>query len=240
MHLTEVTSRIFYLPGEEETDRPFLYYIKGDNYSVAVDAGNSREHVMEFYNAIEKAGMPLPEYTLITHWHWDHTFGLPYIQGKSIANQMTKEKLDIVSNWKWTLKDMKEREMSGEDISFCNECIKKEYKNLGDIRVQTVDTGIREKTVLDLGGIHVELMPMDSTHSRDAMLIYIPEEKALFIGDADCEDHYDNGGKYDPDRFRTMRKKIEEIDLEYYLLGHDMPDNKEGVIKYFDEIEGTL
>lgn len=28
------------------------------------------------------------------------------------------------------------------------------------------------------------------TNSNDSVSIYIPEEKTLFVGDADCEDHF--------------------------------------------------
>lgn len=40
--LIELTDRISYLPHNEEYDRPALAYIKGDDYSLAVDAGYCR------------------------------------------------------------------------------------------------------------------------------------------------------------------------------------------------------
>ena len=69
MELIKITDRISYLPGEQRTDRPLLYYIRGDRYSVAVDAGNSRAHVELFYSALTAAGLPLPKLTVLTHWH---------------------------------------------------------------------------------------------------------------------------------------------------------------------------
>lgn len=238
MGLVKVTSQIFYLSGEEETDRPFLYYIKGDRYSVAVDAGNSKAHVEKFYTAIKEEGFALPEYTVLTHWHWDHTFGIPYVYGKTIANLLTKQKLTEVSEWKWTKEDMERRERTGEDIAFCNECIQKEYLDLSEIKVKTADIGITEKMELDIGGVHVQLFPRDSTHSRDALFVYVPEEKALFVGDGDCEDHYDNNGEIDPDRLASLIEFVSGIDFHFYLLGHDVPDTKEGAIEYLHSMEG--
>ena len=40
--LIRMSDRLYVLPYEEETDRPNLYYIRGDRYSVAVDAGIQR------------------------------------------------------------------------------------------------------------------------------------------------------------------------------------------------------
>ena len=90
--LKKVTDRIYYLPGEDFTgrDRPFLYYIRGDKLSLAVDAGNSPDHVELFYSQLKAAGLPLPDITLLTHWHWDHTFGLGAVKGLTAATKATK------------------------------------------------------------------------------------------------------------------------------------------------------
>lgn len=233
--LIKLSERVYYLLGEQETDRPFLYYIRGKNYSVAIDAGNSKSHVECFYNAIQKENMPLPQYTIITHWHWDHTFGIPYVHGETIASERTNQKLEEVSTWKWTLDEMKKRELTGEDISFCNECIVKEYEDLSEIKVMPADITISTITELNLGDLKLILIPRDSTHSRDALFILCPEEKMLFVGDADCEDHYEGEGKYNRDKLEAIIHFIENIDFEIYLLGHDMPSNKEETLGYLRE-----
>ncbi|MGO1369199.1 hypothetical protein [Senegalia sp. (in: firmicutes)] len=41
MGLNNISHRVYYLPHEEETDRPVLGYVKGDKYTLAIDAENS-------------------------------------------------------------------------------------------------------------------------------------------------------------------------------------------------------
>lgn len=53
MGLKRLTDRIYYLEHESETDRPMLAYIRGDKWSLAIDAGYSSSHVADFYRAIE-------------------------------------------------------------------------------------------------------------------------------------------------------------------------------------------
>lgn len=233
--LIKESERIYYLPAEEETDRPNLYYIKGDKKSLVIDAGNSPAHVQKFYQEIEALGMPLPEDTVITHWHWDHTFGLVDVVGRTIASKHTNDKLKNVCNWKWSIQAMQQREESGEDISFCNECIQKEYADLSQIKVTTIDYEITEKTILDLGGVTCILEPQDSTHTRDALFIYVPEEKVMFIGDADGPDYYDNQGKYDKQKLEALMKYLKKFDVQKFYIGHDVPQDAKEEFQYLQE-----
>lgn len=89
---------------------------------------------------------------------------------------------------------MLQRENTGEDIHFCNEKIMLEYEQLSQIRVRRADKSVKQDMTMDLGGVHLRAIPCDSIHSRDALLVFLPEERALFIGDADCKDYYSCGG----------------------------------------------
>lgn len=52
MGLKNLTKNIYFLPHEPEVDRPMLAYVKGDKFSLAVDAGYSKKHVQDFYRAL--------------------------------------------------------------------------------------------------------------------------------------------------------------------------------------------
>lgn len=238
MSLIKLSDRIYMLPYVQKTDRPNLFYIKGDNYSVAIDAGNSKTHVEQFYNELKKQGFELPKYTIITHWHWDHTFGLHAIEGTSIASKLTHEKLLEVGKWEWTKERMAEREVTGEDIAFCNNCILEEYENLEEIKVIGVDEVVEDTRELDLGGIHLYLIARDSTHSRDSLFIHIPEEKMLVVADADCEDYYDNNSQYDKARLVDMIGFLEGVDYERHIFSHIFEWTKEEALTHLrDELK---
>lgn len=75
MGLNQLTNRIYFLEHDPEVDRPMLAYLKGDKFSLAVDAGYSASHVQDFYRAIEVEHFNKPDFTVITHWHYDHPLG---------------------------------------------------------------------------------------------------------------------------------------------------------------------
>ena len=91
MGLNKLTNRIYFLEHDPEVDRPMLAYLKGDKISLAIDAGYSASHVQDFYRAIEAEQFNKPDFTVITHWHYDHTFGMHAINGISIAYGKTNE-----------------------------------------------------------------------------------------------------------------------------------------------------
>ncbi|MBQ5805221.1 MAG: hypothetical protein IIW22_05550, partial [Erysipelotrichaceae bacterium] len=82
----------------------------------------------------------------------------------------------------------------------------------------------------DLGGISVNLIPRDSTHSRDSLFVYLPSERALILQDADCEDFY-HGSVYDLDRLKDMIAFFESLDYDYHCLGHAMPETKKEALE---------
>ena len=231
MALTKVTERIYYLINDRETDRPVLGYIKGDKYSLMVDAGNSKNHVEKFNNSIEKLGLRLPDYVAITHWHWDHSYGMHAVTGKTLACEITNKQLKVMSEWRWTDEAMKKRLLTGEDIEFADTNIRKEYKALQDIKVIPADMVFKNNLEIDLGGLTVILKNVISPHSEDSVIVYVPEEKVVFIGDAYGMDYYNNC-EYDPVKLESLIKILKNLEFNICFPGHSSPINKTEIIEY--------
>lgn len=234
MSLINITNRIWVLPYDAYTDRPNLYYIRGDASSMAVDAGASPAHVEAFYQAIEERGFPLPAYTVVTHWHWDHTFGLCAVQGETIATEATQLQLEKVRHWAWDRRAMMRREADGEDISFCNMCIMREYGDPARIRVATAQTALTGDREIDLGGVTARLLLRPSPHSADSLLVHLPQEKALFVGDGDCADFYAHQGMYEEDSLQSWIHLLSSLDYRHHLDGHGEPTDQAEALEYLN------
>ncbi len=233
--LHKLSDRVYYLPFTEETDRPNLGYIRGDRYSLMVDAGNSKKHTMLFLSQLGEHTLPYPDYIALTHWHWDHTFGLHAIHAKSIASKLTNRQLAKVKTWGWDNPSMSNRLVTGEDIEFCDRCIRIEYTNPEDIIVKTADITFENKLLLDLGGISCELIPIVNPHSDDSVAVYLPEEKIIFMGDASGGDFYHNQGRYDKNKLLSFIEFIKETDFDTCVEGHDNPISKDQLLVYMME-----
>ena len=72
--LEQLTPRVFYLPFSKTEGSPSLGYIRGDRFSLMVDAGTCPAHVGEYQNAVTAAGFRPPDFVALTHSHWDPCF----------------------------------------------------------------------------------------------------------------------------------------------------------------------
>ena len=214
MELKRLTERIWYYPFEEARDRPNLGYIRGDKWSLAVDAGHSDAHVEEFYRALEKENLPLPALTVLTHWHWDHTFGLHRINGLSIANRATNRHLKAFRE------EVSER---GRDVFLSlDESVRLEYADGKEIRITAADLAFDGELLMDLGGCPVRIFQTEAPHTDDSTLVFVPDEKALFVGDAACGAF--PGWEKDPALVERLARAIQSTGAEIYLEGHWTPE----------------
>ncbi len=227
MELKKVTDRVWISSFEEERDRPALGYIYGEKYRLAVDAGHSKLHVEEFYALLKEKGLPLPDFTVLTHWHWDHTFGMPWINGSSLAEERTQAHLlKILSGW-------------GEDsrgkFMEMDEHIALEYADQ-DMHVVGADIVFKEEIGIDLGKIRVQCFHVESPHTEDSVLVLLPEEKILFFGDC-------ISGKYpdwivDRDLMKALILALQKLDFTIAIGGHWNIFKKEELLAMLKEENG--
>ncbi len=232
--LQQLTDRVWYLPHDEASDRPVLTYIEGDQLCVAVDAGASPAHVREFYTAITDQRLTVPEITILTHWHWDHSFGLSAVNGFTMASKKTNEKLRQVAQWAWTPEAMEARLRSGEEIPFCHDYILLEYRRPEWIQVRTADMTLEGEGTMDIGGVTIRCETCDSPHSRDALLV--SADDVLIIGDAGYEDFYELDRQYDKGRLAAFIEKLKGRQETWLVAGHEAPLTRAAFIAQLEDV----
>ncbi|MBQ7874347.1 MAG: MBL fold metallo-hydrolase [Oscillospiraceae bacterium] len=233
----KITNRIYYRPAEPYTDRPNVGLVTGEKYSLLFEAGNSAENVKKLKAELSEQGLPYPDFVAVSHWHWDHSFGLHAWDSVKIAGRKTNEKLLEVSRWKWDDASMAKRIENKDDIVFCSEMIKREYPDRNKICIVGADIVFDGILSIDLGGTVCELIHSKGPHSEDSVICYVPSEKVLFLGDSNCKDLYgkpwdfdieheeeflDNIAAipYDKELVEEYLAILDTLDFDYCISGH--------------------
>ena len=221
MSLNRLTERIWVYPYEEERDRPNLSYIRGDRWSLAVDAGHSADHTRAFYKALQDAGLPLPELTVITHWHWDHTLGMHAVHGLTLANKKTNQ----------YLADFKTR-IEKEGTAFflaMHQSIRNEYGDGKPVIVKPADLVFRGEMTLDAGNCPIRIFQAEAPHTDDSTLIWLPDEQFLIMGD--CTGGTFPDWEMDQALADKLAETIRKLNPETCLPGHWTPLSAEIVVQ---------
>ena len=97
MELQKVSDRLYYLPHDENYDWCVIGLVIGDKHTMMLDAGAGERHTKLFMQQLEKNHLPKPDLCAVTHWHWDHSYGLASLEVTSFA---TKETNDLLKKMK--------------------------------------------------------------------------------------------------------------------------------------------
>ena len=168
-----VPGRVYALSGFEFTE---YYFVVSDDgrQLIGIDAGTRADSAKVAYEALRAYAPSLPELTtiFITHSHWDHVGGHKYFgalnprlrfYARSNYQEEIARDFDAPGNFG--------EQFFGERFS------------LDDVRSFKPDVMIDDRTDLRIGGTRIELIPVHGGETHDAMLIYLPDQSVMFVGD---------------------------------------------------------
>ncbi len=221
--LEQLSTRIWYQTPVSETDRPILCVVVGDNKSLMIDAGNSEAHARSFLIELNNRNIRQPDIVALTHWHWDHIFGLSALNMVSIASSHTKAAMAKLLRFEWTDEALDGRVREGVEIEFCANAIKQEFGANREIAVKLPDITFEQRLEIDLGGVTCILQHVGGDHAADSIVVYMKEEKVLFLGDCIYADIYNGPRKLTAERTLKLLDALAEFDADTYILSHYKP-----------------
>ncbi|TFE02299.1 MBL fold metallo-hydrolase [Jeotgalibacillus salarius] len=218
--LITLSDRISYLTPVGPTDRPILMSVTGERHTLMIDGGNSKAHADLFLEKLKTEGKTLPTMAMVTHWHWDHIFGLAALSIPTIASYDTKKAMEELVNFKWDDQSIDERVATGVEIQFCADAIREEFKENRDIQVVMPSILFEDELTIDLGGVTCLLKQVGSDHAKDSTVVYVKEEKLLFLGDVTAPLMYAPIWHYTAEETLKLLDHIDQFDAETYVISH--------------------
>lgn len=238
--LEKVTERIYYLMNRNEDERPALGVIKGDSCCLVFDAGNSPTHADILLSEIEKMNFPPVKYVVVSHHHWDHIFGIDRFDAIKIASNKTYELSNIYKGIKLdeiSLETAKKDEIF-DDIAV--KLVKEEFGNRIVLEGVQFDLLFSGELEINLGGVTCLIKEIINPHRKDGTIVYIQDEKTLFLGDAAYGCTKDGQSYYDSQKLISMMQEVNTFEADYYLCSHESICTREEIIWYFDQLKMGL
>lgn len=216
----QLTDRIWYQTPVSETDRPIVAVITGDERNLVIDAGNSSRHAALFVDEMEQQGLGKPDLVALTHWHWDHVFGMKQMAVPTIATNRTVDEMRKMMDYDWSDEALAERIQQGIEIPFCADAIKLEFGATRDIELVLPTIRFTGELEIDLGGVTCLLRQVENDHSPGSALVFVPQDRVLFLGDAMYADIFSAKWNYTVEQTTRLLDVIAEYDADYYVWSH--------------------
>jgi len=237
--LKKLSDTIYYLANQNEKERPTLGLVCGDHSSLIIDAGNSPQHAKDFLQDIAKLNVPPVKYVVITHAHWDHFLGMNEFDASIIVNNQTKVMLEKWRNYSFDDYSLQQYVNNREIDALCMEIIQSEMPNRERFKLNSPTIIFENSITIDLGNKVCIIEQIKSTHTDDSTIIYIPDEKVIFLGDAAYGTTKNALYHFKQSLLLPMIDDIEKYNAELYLLGHESLCDKNEMKLYWEELTTT-
>jgi len=218
---SQITPHVYWLSPDATTDRPVLGVIAGGERTLIVDAGNSPAHAKLLLYELSEAGLAPPAFVALTHWHWDHVFGTSAFELPTFAHAITKRIVAEMAGLDWSDAALDRRVEAGVEIAFCRDMIKAELVDRSDLRIRPPDITFDSQVEIDLGQVTCQIVHVGGDHGADSSIVYVPEEKAMFLGDCLSPDLYTGESSYTTQKLFPLIDQLLAYEVDYYLAGHD-------------------
>jgi glyoxylase-like metal-dependent hydrolase (beta-lactamase superfamily II) len=222
VYLNRLGEHTWWSMPDDRTDRPVLAAVAGTTHVLMVDAGNSPAHAARFLEALEKAGVNLPDYVALTHWHWDHVFGAASLPGLLIAQEETAAQIAQMAAWDWSDAAIEERVNAGIEIPFCRDMMLAELSKAQrkKLVIRQPDLVFKKRLDIDLGGVTCQVAHVGGDHGRDAAVVHVVEDGVVFLGDCTSAQLYADPNYYTPRGLPRLMEKLLAFEAGLYFHSH--------------------
>lgn len=238
--IKKLSESTYYMKPFHDTDRPSLGLICGDKYSLVIDSGNSPKHAQEFLEAVSKMDVPKIKYLVITHYHWDHIFGINKMNLVTIGHKNCYKEIENLQKLAWDDESLKVHVAKGVISKLGMDAVIAEIPNREDLILDNLDITFDDSIEIDLGNKTCVIKHIGGCHTTDSTVVYVPDDKIMFLGDCIYGRKYEGVYGYDMSELCKMIDAIDSFDVNKYIVSHeDEPYTPEMLKELWDLIRNT-
>jgi glyoxylase-like metal-dependent hydrolase (beta-lactamase superfamily II) len=219
--LERASDHVWWFTPDDASDRPALALVAGADASVLLDVGASPAHTGEFLRALEPLGLPPLRCAVLTHWHWDHSFGGAALDVPIVAHRLTALELAREAGLDFGDAALDARVEAGNELAFCAEMMRIELPDRSSLRIVEPTIVFGDEGIdLQLGGVTCTVRRVGGDHAADSCAMHVLEDGLLFLGDALYQRLYAPEAHRTIAGTRALAGLIASYDAKLAIQGH--------------------
>ncbi len=219
--LQRASEHVWWFTPDERTDRPALVAVAGTRSTALLEVGASVAHTAAFRTALEPFRLPPIRAAVLTHWHWDHSFGGAALDVPIIAHRDTAAELAHQASLDWSDAALDARVAAGEEIAFCRDMIRIEIPDRSDLEIVLPQIIVDDHLELDLGGVCVAIDHVGGDHAADSLVFHVVEDDLIVLGDCLYQRLYAPEPYLTTTSVRALTERIGAYGARLAIEGHD-------------------
>jgi glyoxylase-like metal-dependent hydrolase (beta-lactamase superfamily II) len=192
----------------------------GKTGTLIVDAGNSPAHANLLLNELPQVTQVPPKFLVLTHGHWDHVFGTTAFDVPIIASADTRRLVAEMADLDWRNTALDQRVAAGTEIEFCRDMIKAEWPDRSTLQLRIPDITFTDRLDLHLGSVTCQVIHVGGDHALDSSVVYVPEDRIVFLGDCLYEDLHHGPRNYTIPRLFPLIDRLLAFKADFYIWSH--------------------
>lgn len=217
----EISAHVDRYTPDDRTDRPALGAVRGEGGTLIVDGGASVAHLGAFAAELAARDRPPVVRIVLTHWHWDHSFGSAAIAVPVIAHEDTAAELAVQAAYDWSDAALEERVRDGREIAFCADHLRLELPDRSDLEIVLPSETFTGRHSVDLGGVRADVVHVGGDHAADSCVIHVPGDDVLFLGDCLYQRLYAPEPMLTIAGMRALVDRVEPFPVAVAVEGHN-------------------
>ena len=230
--LEQITDRVWYWPPHRNPYRveASIGVVCADDGTLLVDAGNCPEIASHLKGALERKGFPPVTHIVYTHHHWDHVYGACVFDAKVIAHAACREILLEEAKKPWGLEFLQEEIKKNPKLKVSCNARQRVIKDWETFQIIPPGIVFKRSKTLHLGNLRVELQHVGGKHAEDSIVVRVPGEAVLFLGDCYYPPPLHERGT-DISVSIPMLASLENEAYSIYVHGHGEPFTRDELVR---------
>lgn len=217
-NLIKLNENVWLFPFNPENVQPNIGVIIDDDQTILIDCGNSPQQASIIKLELELMKAPPVKYIILTHHHWDHTFGSCVFKGcEIIAHELTYDYLKQMKKINWSKEYLLNEIKRDPSMKLSHEAKLAAVKDWESFNISLPTRTFNGSINLKLKNVSLELSHIGGNHAEDSILIKELNSNVIFAGDCFYPKPLEDKVSL------NILKSLYSQSAEIYIHGHGKP-----------------